>query len=806
LAKLKRQPDGSFLLSGPYTSANQSVSPSSIHINSFGGVPIIGSPPVANATIGQGFTYNVVASGQPTSYSATGLPPGFTIDPTTGIISGSGLSQFVGSYHVILTASNNEGISTTRPLELNIRPVPTPPAPPANDNFANAQAISGIGGTIQGANVNGTAGATKEPGEPNHAGNIGGASVWYAWTAPLSRTFFFDTHGSSFDTLLGVYTGSSVGSLTEVVSNDNDPNATDNTSGVQFVATQGTVYFIAVDGASGGTGAIQLNWGIPLTAPSDSIITSPLEANGIVGQQFVYQIVANNTPTGYSADNLPPGLTIDTTTGIISGIPTEAGTSSVAIAALDDPTGSATLTLNIDPAPVAGPTFTSATSATGRTGQFFSFQLLASGLTQNARASASGLPPGLAIDDVTGLISGTPTQDGSFEVFVAIVDGNNTAFETLELTFTSDPAIPVIISPSTAPLTPGQPFSYTIVAPTTTGPGDPTVFSLIGTLPAGLGFDPTTGTISGTPTVRIRAARSGILTPLFKALSDTPVVGAVQLVASNSQGTATKPLNFVQPNPNPLVNISTRMRVETGENVMIGGFIVSGMEPKKVVVRAIGATLANFNVPGVLANPTIELFDKNGRISIDDNWGDSQKTELLATGFAPSNDFESAILVTLNPGAYTAIVSGFSGSTGVGLVEVFDLSSASSSAVANISTRGHVEPGDDVMIGGFVVGPAGTGEANVLVRAIGPSLTRFGIADPLSDPTLSLFDSNGSMIAFNDNWSDASNARFIDPSLQPTDPAESAILTALAPGAYTAIVGGKGDATGVALVEVYALH
>jgi hypothetical protein len=802
---LKRQADGSFLLSGPYTSANQSVSPSLIHINSFGGVPIIGSPPVANAIVGQGFTYNVVASGQPTNYSATGLPPGFTIDPTTGMISGSGLSQFVGSYHVTLTATNSEGTSTVRALQFNIRPVPTPPAPPANDNFASAQAISGIGGTIKGANINGTASATKEIGEPNHAGNTGGASIWYTWTAPLTRTFFFDTHGSSFDTLLGVYTGSSVGSLTEAASNDNDPNAIDNTSQVQFAATKGTVYFIAVDGAGGATGGVQLNWGIPLTASSNPVITSPLEANGVVGQQFVYQIVANNTPTRYNADNLPPGLTINTITGIISGIPTQAGTSSVAITATGASTpGSATLTLNIDPAPSVGPTFTSATSSTGRTGQFFSFQLLASGLSPAARASASGLPPGLAIDDLSGLISGTPTQDGSFEVFIAVVDGNNTAFETLELTFTSNPAIPVIASPSTAPLTPGQPFSYSIVAPATTAANDPTVFSIIGTLPPGLSFDATTGTISGTPTVR--RIRSGKLTPLFKALSDTPVVGAIQLVASNSQGTATKPLNFVQPSPNPLVNISTRMRVETGDNVMIGGFIISGMEPKKVVIRAIGASLANFNVPGPLANPTIDLFDNNGRISTDDNWSDAQKTELIAAGYAPSNDFESAILATLNPGAYTAIVRGFSGSVGIGLVEVFDLSSASSSSVANISTRGQVEPGDDVMIGGFIVGPSGTGEANVLVRAIGPSLSNFGIANPLLDPTLSLFDSNGTMIAFNDNWGDAPNAGLIDASLQPTNSAESAILTALAPGAYTAIVRGKGDATGVALVEVYALH
>jgi uncharacterized delta-60 repeat protein len=802
-AFLARQPDGSFLLSGPYTSPNQAISPSFFHLNSFGGIPIVGSPTVANATVGQSFTYNIVASGQPTSYSAIGLPSGFTINSATGVISGSGLAQFVGSYHVTLTATNSLGTSTTRSLELNINPAPTPPTPPANDNFANGQAISGIGGTIQGANINGTAAATKEAGEPNHAGDPGGASVWYVWTAPADRTFFFNTNGSNFDTLLAVYTGNSVGSLVEVVSN----HAGDGTSKVEFVAVKGTVYHIAVDGAAGATGNIQLDWGIPIVASTNPIITSPLEAEGVVGQQFVYQIVANNSPTSYDAFNLPPGLTFDPTTGVIGGIPTQAGSTSVEISAIgSSSTGSDTLTINIDPAPSAGPVITSATSATGRTGTFFSFQVLASGLTSAARASASGLPPGLAIDDVSGLISGTPIEDGSFEVFVAIVDGSNTAVETLELTFTSNPAIPVIVSPSTAPLTPGQFFTYTIVAPATTDPNDHTVFSIVGTLPAGLGLDPTTGVISGTPTAR--AQRIPNLTPLFKALSDTPVVGAVQLVASNSQGTATQPLNFVQPAPNPLANISTRMQVQTGANVMIGGFIVTGMEPKKVVIRALGPTLANFNVPNVLANPTIELHDGTGKlVTTDDNWGDLQKADLIAAGYAPPNNFESAILATLNPGNYTAIVRGFSGSTGVGLVEVYDLSqTSSSSTIVNISTRGQVQTGSNVMIGGFIVGPSGTGTANVLVRALGPTLTEFGVPGALADPTLEIHDGTGNIISSNNNWKDTQQSQIEATGMAPPHDTESAIVASLTPGNYTAIVRGNGGSTGVALVEVYALH
>ncbi|MEY2491633.1 MAG: hypothetical protein QOH24_584, partial [Verrucomicrobiota bacterium] len=399
----------------------------------------------------------------------------------------------------------------------------------------------------------------------------------------------------------------------------------------------------------------------------DPGITSPSTATATEGHLFVYQIVASNSPTSYSARNLPPGLTIDTTNGVIGGVPTQSGSSSVTINAIGaSATDSAILNLTINPLPSSGPVITSTTSVTGRTGQFFAFQVLAMGLSPAARASAAGLPPGLQIDDISGLISGTPTTDGSFTATIAIVDGNNTVLQTLELTFTSNPAIPVITSPSTAALTPGQPFSYTIVAPTVTDPSDHTIFSIIGTLPAGLTFDPATGTISGTPTSR--QERVHTLTPLIRALDDTPIVGVVQLVASNAKGTATKPLVFVPPASNPLVNISTRLQVGTADNVMIGGFVISGTEPKRVVLRAIGASLGNppFNLTNVLANPTIKIFDSTGSmIALDDDWADSQKDDLIASGRTPTDAFESAVLIVLNPGSYTAIVSGNSNTTGV---------------------------------------------------------------------------------------------------------------------------------------------
>jgi hypothetical protein len=216
----------------------------------------------------------------------------------------------------------------------------------------------------------------------------------------------------------------------------------------------------------------------------------------------------------------------------------------------------------------------------------------------------------------------------------------------------------------------------------------------------------------------------------------------------------------------------------------------------------------------VLANPTIKIFDNTGTmIALDDDWADSQKDDLIASGYAPTDAFESAVLTVLNPGSYTAIVSGNGNTTGVALVELFDLtkmtsSTVASSSVTNISTRGFVQSGDNVMIGGFVVGATGTGTAKVLVRAIGPSLANppFNLTNVLQNPNLSLFDANGHMFAANDDWRSDQQADIIATGLQPSNDSESAIIATLTPGAYTAIVRGQGGATGIALVEVYALQ
>jgi hypothetical protein len=272
---------------------------------------------------------------------------------------------------------------------------------------------------------------------------------------------------------------------------------------------------------------------------------------------------------------------------------------------------------------------------------------------------------------------------------------------------------------------------------------------------------------------------------------------------------------YVGPAPAQLLNISTRMEVLGGEQVLIAGFIVTGTDPKKVIIRGIGPSLKG--VGASLSDPTLELHQGNAILATNDNWKindqtqQSQEADIRATTIPPANDLESAILMTLNPGPYTAILAGKNGGTGVGLVEVYDLAQAANSKLANISSRGFVDTGDNVMIGGLIIGPGQAGNAKVIVRAIGPSLTAVGVQGALADPTLELHDGSGTTIASNDNWKlrpdgSSQQAEIEATTIPPANDLESAIVSALPPGNYTAVVRGKNNSTGVGLVEVYNLQ
>jgi hypothetical protein len=252
-----------------------------------------------------------------------------------------------------------------------------------------------------------------------------------------------------------------------------------------------------------------------------------------------------------------------------------------------------------------------------------------------------------------------------------------------------------------------------------------------------------------------------------------------------------------------LANISTRLRVQTADNAMIGGFIITGTAPKTLLVRGIGPSLP---LAGALADPFIEVHGPAGELlATNDNWQDATtRQEIIDSGLAPTNDLEPALWGVINPGAYTVVVRGKNDATGIGLFEVYDLDQTVESNLGNISTRGSVGTSNDVMIGGTII--AGAVPARVLFRAIGPSLTNFGVSNALGDPVLELHDGNGVLIATNYNWRDTQEAEISATGLAPSNNLESAILRDLAPGPYTAIVRGLNDTSGIALVEVYNLN
>ena len=253
------------------------------------------------------------------------------------------------------------------------------------------------------------------------------------------------------------------------------------------------------------------------------------------------------------------------------------------------------------------------------------------------------------------------------------------------------------------------------------------------------------------------------------------------------------------------LNISTRTEVRTDEQVMIAGFIIDGTEPKRVLLRGIGPSLSDAGTLNPLADPFLELRGSDQLlITTNDNWNDPPQPDVEATGLAPTNNLESAILITLDPGNYTAIMRGNDSGIGVGLIEGYDLDPTADSTFANISTRGFVQTVDKVMIGGFILGGGG-GSATIVVRAIGPSLAQFGVSDVLADPTLEVRDKDGNVIQADDNWKDTQQTEIEAAGKAPENDLESAILLTLAPDSYTAIVAGKNGTTGVALVEVYRI-
>lgn len=318
---------------------------------------------------------------------------------------------------------------------------------------------------------------------------------------------------------------------------------------------------------------------------------------------------------------------------------------------------------------------------------------------------------------------------------------------------------------------------------------------------------------TGTPITVAIQGPDGCATPA-PSPSVTPGVTPSPTVAPSATPSGT-PSGSPTPAAQAL-NLSTRILVQTGDNVGIDGFIITGTGTKRVVVRGLGPSLSGLGVPNPLADPLLELRDASGHLIVSNNdWCPGATAtpsclsccdQIINTGLAPSNDLESAIVAMLDPGQYTAILKGNNNTTGVGLVEVYDVGQASAAKLTNMSTRALVNSGSDIIIAGFILGGGGNND-RVILRGIGPSLTQFGLANALANPMLELRDSSGVLVRSNNNWQDdpAQAALILAAELAPANSLESAIYETLAPGTYTALLSGVNNGTGVGLVEFYDL-
>ena len=819
------------------------------------------SPLSAFATRNHLFQYLIRASNEPTTFSATNLPAGLSLNASTGVISGTPSGQ--GTFSIPLTATGSGGVAVGT-LVLTVDPADQSTGP-----YSALFITSDPGDYVsQGRTYffEPFDGAFRVPpgdifnsvytdflGAPDYAADW---SVDFA--APINATIGI---GQYFDA--GYFTLTDYPALAIIGEGRRCFSDSVGTFEVKELAYNGEAlssFRATFENRCAGVepalyGEVWIN--------SSNAITSAPFATVLRDQPFSFQLIGNNKPTSYTARALPPGLVFNGSTGLISGNPTAGGLFSIPLTATG-PTTTATDRLTLE---VTTPNGDSAPLLTGRRQiaatiqQPFSYQIVATG--SPTLYAASGLPAGLAIDPNSGLISGTPTVAGDFDLILSADNGSGTGARSL--TFSVYPPPPVVTSPSQLSVDGGKPSSFQVTANNA-----PASFSASG-LPYPLRLDSISGQVTGTidrlgtfpltirawngsgvssqaATLTVRLTVPEITSPLvasgmenlpfeyeitaiglpsvvtaeglpddlflssssglIEGIPQTAGTYQVTLKASNAAGSTSANLVLtIARGASRLLNLSTRLAVGTDDDVLIGGFIVTGSLPKTVLIRGIGPSLADAGVPGALADPVLELHDAGGAIlASNDNWRETQEFRIMETTAPPSDDLEAAIVFTL-PGdgaGYTAILKGKDGGTGIGLVEVYDLDQVAYSLVANISTRGFVATGDDVMVGGFIVGD-GSADGTVVVRALGPSLSSSGIDGALPDPVLDLHDAYGSTIASNDDWKDAQQEQIEAIGLALRDDREAAIVATLPIGAYTAIVRDQAGTSGVAVFELYQI-
>ena len=723
---------------------------------------------------------------------------------------GSGLG-LVGSYSLTLTASNGVIPAAVQSFTLSIT------RPPRILSVNNATFVVGAPNTFT---------FTTQKTVPKATLSLTGA-------LPLGVTFAASANGTA--TLAGTPAAGAEGVYHPIViaSNGTLPNALQ-------------TFTLTVQDA------------VPIVYPPAITTSATTTFTAGTDGTFTVRTTGNPTSSLTVAGTAPPWLSfLDNTDGTATlvGNPDLGGPAIyiLTITATNgvSPDAVQTFTLLVNSPP---PAIISVNNATFVVGTLNTFTLKASETFPLSSLSFSGmLPAGIAFvpgTNGTASLNGTPAagSEGTYPLIITASNGTTPdAMQSFTLTVQSTlPTleVPMITSAAASTLTVGTAGTFTF---TTTGTPTPQL-TLSGPRPTWLSYVDNgdgTATLSGTPdagsdssyTFTLTAA-NGVLpneAQIFILVAATNGIGlgATQAFMLTVSGIATPtptptptpsgtpsptPTPTLTPTPTPsgtptptpsplptrLLNISTRLLIEAGNNVAIGGFIISGSNPKQVLIRGLGPSLTEAGVPNALPDPTLELHQGHSVIASNDDWRDTPNRAEIPNGFGPGDSRESVIVMTLPPGSYTVIEAGKNNGAGVGLIEIYDLDAAGDSMLVNISTRGLVQTESEVMIGGLILGD-GTEGSTIVVRAIGPSLFNAGVSNALADPTLELRDGNGELVRDNDNWRDnADQANQLTAiGLAPENNLESAIVASLPPGAYTAIVAGKVGATGVALVEVY---
>lgn len=791
-----------------------------ITVAAAGVAPIITNNPLtAPGTVGTPFSFAIVASGSPTSFTATPLPAGLSIVGATGVITGTpttvgtttvllGATNAIGTGNATLTITvaaagaapiiNNSPLtaagSVGTPFSFTITATGTPtsytatPLPAGLSIVAATGAITGTPTTVGITTV--LLGATNGTGTGNATLTITVAAASSAPNITNSPLTAAGTIGTAFNfriTASGTpttYAASPLPAGLSIVPATGIITGTPTTAGTTAVVLGATNAF--------GTDNATLTITVRAVGEAPIITNTVLTAAGTVGVPFSYTVTATGGSTSYNATGLPAGLSLGDSTGAITGRPTVAGTSVVTLTA-DNPTGTDSSTLTITVGEASGtPIITSPETTPGTVGvPFVTYLITATGLPTSY--TATGLPVGLTLNKLTGAINGTPTTAGTYTVTVTATNAAGTGTSSLTITIGAVTVAPIITSPAAASGVSGTPFVAYIIAAT----GLPTSYTATG-LPAGLKLNTVTGAITGTPTA----------TGTF----------LVTITATNSAGTSTKTVNMTVVPNSRIVNFSARAVSGPGNETLIMGFVVAG-ETKNLLVRGIGPGLATYGVTAPLADPMLTLYGSTGIVATNDDWqtntaGASNATLMAATaarvGAFPlaAGSKDSSLLYTVKNGAHTTGLLRPNSTTGIALTEVYDTDTALGARLINVSARMNVTAGQGTLIAGLII--SGTSSKAVVIRGIGPALAAYGVTSPLADPQITVY-SGSTVVGTNDNWETGTStaaqvsaaAARVGAFALPAGSKDATLLLTLPPGAYTVHVNGVGNTTGIALVEVY---